>query len=123
MYREAFDLLMQRRYDEAKQAFRLFLAQYPAGRLAANAQYWVGEASYVTRDFTTALAEFSKVVQDYPTSPKVSDALLKMGFIRYEQKEWAQARKTLETVVEQYPTSTASRLARKRLERMRIEGN
>ncbi|HEC16497.1 MAG TPA: tol-pal system protein YbgF [Sedimenticola sp.] len=123
MYKQAFDLLMQRRYDEAKQAFRLFLARYPKGRLAANAQYWVGEASYVTRDFATALADFSKVVQDFPASPKVADALLKMGFIRYEQQEWAQARKTLETVVERYPSSTAARLARKRLERMRIEGN
>ena len=123
MYKQAFDLLMQRRYDEAKQSFRAFLRQYPNGRLAANAQYWVGEASYVTRDFATALDEFSRVVQNYPTSPKVSDSLLKIAFIQYEQKEWAQARKTLETVIQEYASSTAARLARKRLERMRIEGN
>ncbi|MFC1602228.1 tol-pal system protein YbgF [Pseudomonadota bacterium] len=123
MYKQAFDLLMQRRYEEAKQAFRVFLRQYPNGRLAANAQYWVGEASYVTRDFATALDEFTKVVQVYPTSPKVSDSLLKIAFIQYEQKEWAKARETLEMIIKQHATTTAARLARKRLERMRIEGN
>ncbi len=123
LYKQAFDLLMQRRYDEAKQAFRTFLQQYPSGRLAANAQYWVGEASYVTRDFATALGEFTKVVQNYPDSTKVPDSLLKIAFIQYEQKEWAEARKTLERVVEQYGSSTAARLALKRLERLRIEGN
>jgi len=123
MYKQAFDLLMQRRYDEAKQGFRTFLRQYPNGRLAANAQYWVGEASYVTRDFATALDEFTRVVQNYPTSPKVSDSMLKIAFIQYEQKEWLKARETLEAVIKQYATTTAARLARKRLERMRIEGN
>lgn len=123
LYKQAFDLLMQRRYDEAKQAFRAFLRQYPNGSLAANAQYWVGEASYVTRDFATALDEFTKVVQNYPDSTKVPDSLLKIAFIQYEQKAWAEARKTLERVTEQYASSTAARLALKRLERMRIEGN
>ncbi len=123
LYKQAFDLLMQRRYEEAKQAFRAFLRQYPNGSLAANAQYWVGEASYVTRDFATALDEFTKVVQNYPDSTKVPDSLLKIAFIQYEQKAWAEARKTLERVTEQYASSTAARLALKRLERMRIEGN
>ncbi|MCF6354481.1 MAG: tol-pal system protein YbgF [Candidatus Polarisedimenticolaceae bacterium] len=123
LYKQAFDLLMQRRYEEAKEAFRAFLRQYPNGSLAANAQYWVGEASYVTRDFATALDEFTKVVQNYPDSTKVPDSLLKIAFIQYEQKAWAEARKTLERVTEQYASSTAARLALKRLERMRIEGN
>ncbi|VAX08002.1 hypothetical protein MNBD_GAMMA26-1682 [hydrothermal vent metagenome] len=123
MYEQAFDLLMQRRYEEAKQAFRVFLTQYPNSRLAANSQYWVGEASYVTRDFTSAMADFNKVLQIYPASPKIPDTLLKIAFIQYERKDWVTSRKTLEGVVKKYPTSTAARLARKRLERMRIEGN
>jgi tol-pal system protein YbgF len=123
VYQEAFDLLMQRRYDEAKQGFQQFLAQYPNGRLAANAQYWLAEASYVTRDFPTALVEFAKVIEGFPSSAKVSDALLKTGYIHYEQKEWVRARETLQGLVDNYPTSTVARLAQKRLERMRAEGH
>lgn len=122
-YQQAFDLLMQRRYAEAKQGFQQFLAKYPSGRLAANAQYWLAEASYVTRDFPVALAEFGKVISQYPNSAKVSDALLKTGYIQYEQQEWEQARKTLQGVVDSYPALTASRLAKKRLDRMRLEGH
>ena len=123
IYQQAFDLLMQRRYDEAKQEFQQFLAQYPNGRLAANAQYWLAEASYVTRDFPTALVEFSKVIEGFPSSAKVSDALLKTGYIQYEQKEWVRARETLQGLVDNYPASTVARLAQKRLERMRAEGH
>lgn len=123
VYQQAFDLLMQRRYDEAKQGFQQFLVQYPSGRLTANAQYWLAEASYVTRDFPTALVEFAKVIEGFPSSAKVSDALLKTGYIYYEQKEWARARETLQGLVDNYPASTVARLAQKRLERMRAEGH
>jgi len=121
-YQAAFKLLMQRRYDEAKMAFSAFLASYPTGNYADNAQYWLAEASYVTRQFDVALAEFAKVMERYPQSPKVPDALLKTGFIQYELKAWADARATLQALVERYPNTTASRLAQKRLDRMRSEG-
>lgn len=121
-YQAAFKLLMQRRYDEAKVAFSTFLASYPSGSYADNAQYWLAEASYVTRQFDTALQDFSKVIELYPQSPKVPDALLKTGFIQYEQKAWPESRATLEGIVKRYPNSTASRLAKKRLNRMRSEG-
>ena len=122
-YQAAFEMLMQRRYREAQKAFQAFLGQYPTGSYSDNAQYWLAEASYVTRDFQTALVEFDKVVTLYPDSPKVADALLKTGFIQYELKQWPEARASLESVRQRYPNSTASRLALKRLDRMRSEGH
>ena len=101
-YQQAFDILKQRRYNDAKVALQQFLASYPGGRLADNAQYWLAETSYVTRDFDTALDEFNKVLNLYPQSAKVPDALLKAGFIHYEKKNWAEARSHLEKVVKRY---------------------
>ncbi len=103
-YQAAFDLLKSGRYDESAKAFRAFLAEYPRGRWADNAQYWLGETAYVQRDFKTALAEFRKVTEGYPSSPKVPDALLKQGFIDYETQQWADARRMLSQVVQSYPT-------------------
>ena len=120
-YQQAFDILMQRRYGDARVALQQFLASYPAGEYADNAQYWLAEASYVTRDFDTALVEFGKVLSDHPSSTKVPDALLKSGFIQYEQKKWPEARTSLERVVKEYPLSSAARLAQQRLNRMRSE--
>lgn len=121
-YQAAFDLLMQRRYDEARSAFEKFLASYPGGQYADNAQYWLAEASYVTRDFARAETEFSRVVEAYPASAKVPDALLKLGYVQYEQQQWQAARGTLTRLVNDYPISTAARLAEKRLEKMAAEG-
>lgn len=121
-YRAAFEMLMQRRYGDASKAFQDFLAKYQGSAFSDNAQYWLAEASYVTRDFDSALVEFRKVIQDYPQSSKVPDAMLKTSFIQYEKQQWPEARETLETLINNYPNSTASRLASKRLERMRTEG-
>ncbi len=122
-YQEAFNLLMQRRYDEARPAFTAFLAKYPDGELSDNAQYWLAESYYVSRDYDTALPQFNKVVENFPHSSKVPDAMLKIGFIQGEQQEWEAARGTLEQLIQRYPSSTASQLAKKHLDRMRSEGH
>ncbi len=122
-YRTAFNLLKQGRYEDSITAFRAFLEQYPAGNYADNAQYWLGEANYVSRDFDAALAEFDRVITLHPYSPKVPGAMLKTGFIYYEQQKWAQARKRLTDLRRKYPTATESRLAKKRLDQMRAEGH
>jgi tol-pal system protein YbgF len=121
-YEHALDVLKEGRYEEAAKAFRVFLASYPGSRYSANAQYWLGEAFYVVRDFDTAFQEFTRVVEEYPQDSKVSDARLKLGFIQYERQQYADARETLEAVVQGYPGSTAARLAQDRLDRMRQEG-
>ena len=122
-YQEAFNLLMQRRYDEARPAFTAFLAKYPDGELSDNAQYWLAESYYVAHDYDTALPQFNKVVENFPHSSKVPDAMLKIGFIQGEQQEWDAARGTLEQLIQRYPSSTASQLAKKHLDRMRSEGH
>lgn len=121
-YKAAFGLLMQRRYGEARQAFQDFLGRYREGGYADNAQYWLAEASYVTRDFDRALADFEAVISEYPNSSKVPDAMLKSSFIHYEKKQWAESRDLLQRLVTLYPSSTASRLATKRLDRLQAEG-
>lgn len=122
-YREAFNLLKEGRFDDAKGKFAAFLQSYPKSGYADNAQYWLGEANYVTKEYKTAVAEFEKVVNTYPASPKVADAMLKIGFCWYELQDYAQARAMLSKVITSHPKSTAARLAENRLQLMKIEGN
>ncbi|MCP4992769.1 MAG: tol-pal system protein YbgF [Gammaproteobacteria bacterium] len=121
-YQKARDLLMDGRYDAARSALGQFLVSYPQGKYSGNAQYWLAEASYVTRDYDTALQDFDKVIRNYPESAKVPDAMLKSGLAHYSKQQWQEARTMLEALISKYPSSTASRLARQRLERMRTEG-
>ncbi len=121
-YQRAFDDLQAGRYEASVAAFRNFLARYPDGQYSANAQYWLGEAKYVNRQFSDAIAEFNKVLELYPGSGKSADALLKLGFSHYELQDWNKASDALNRVISEHPSSTARQLAENRLHRMRVEG-
>ena len=114
-YQQAFDLLKQARYEQAIQSFRSFLEKYPDGEYSDNAQYWLGEAYYVMRQFDQALEEYKKVVANYPQSQKYTHALLKIGYCYHELGRIDEAKKILQALISQYPGETASRLAEERL--------
>ncbi|CAK0781152.1 Cell division coordinator CpoB [Gammaproteobacteria bacterium] len=118
-YDTAFSLLRSGSYDEAIKSFRGFLSTYSQGQLAANSQYWIGEAYYVTRRFKEAMVEFQRALDGYPSSAKAGDALLKLGYIQYELNQTAEARKSLEEVIARFPQSTAAQLASTRLAKMK----
>ena len=121
-YDRALEQLKEGRYTEASAAFQAFLQEYPSSSYADNAQYWLGEVYYVTREFQPALSEFAKVIESYPDSTKIADAKLKIGYIQYELKQWKKARAILTEVAQTYPGTTTARLAQERLDRMKREG-
>ena len=122
-YQAAFDTLKEGRYKQAKTELKTFLDKYPNSSFSGNAQYWLGEAHYVTRNFDQGVVEFEKVLKTYPTSNKVPDAMLKLGYTFYERKQFDQAKAILQDLNERFPKTTASRLATKRLDRIRKEGH
>jgi tol-pal system protein YbgF len=121
-YQAAFDLLKDGKYQEAISGFSQFLTTFPNSALADNAQYWLGEAHYVTRQFPEALRHFQTVVDKYPDSRKIPDALLKLGYCNYELKNYQAARSALGQVVSRFGDTTAARLAAQRLTKMESEG-
>lgn len=121
-YQKAFDMLKEGRYKMANTSFKTFLGNFPQSSYAGNAQYWLGESNYVTRQFEQAIKEFEAVLSKYPTSNKVPDAMLKLGYTYYELGQFNNARNILEQLQKKAPNSTAARLAGKRLNRMKQEG-
>jgi tol-pal system protein YbgF len=121
-YQQAFDLLRRGDYRASITGFHDFLAAYPNGSYSDNAQYWLGEASYVSRDFDTAMQEFGRVLERYPTSNKVAGAMLKLGFIQHERGQTGKAREIMEQLIQKFPGSTEARLAQQRLELLRRDG-
>jgi tol-pal system protein YbgF len=122
-YQFAFGLLKDSRYDEAIAAFQQFLRNFPDSGLADNAQYWLGEAYYVQRNFTAALVAFQGVVDKYPQSRKLGDALLKIGYCDYELKQYDLAKQVLSDVVAKYADTPAGNLAKQRLDKLAAEGH
>ncbi|HEY9052673.1 MAG TPA: tol-pal system protein YbgF [Gammaproteobacteria bacterium] len=122
-YSKAFNLLKEGRYQQAIIDFRSFISRYPDSKYTANAQYWLAEANYVSRDYPAALTEFQKILKNYPDSNKIQGAELKIGYTFYEMKDWASARTALESVMQRYPNTSVAKKADERLQRMKREGH
>jgi tol-pal system protein YbgF len=120
-YNQAFSLLKAGRYDEAIAAFNGYLVEYPNSEYADNAQYWLGEAYYVTRQFEPAIAEYRKLIQAFPQSTKVAHAQLKIGYAYHELGQIEAAKAQLEQLAAASPGTTTARLAEKRLQDIRLQ--
>lgn len=101
--------------------FRDFLKKYPQSPLAADAQYWLGEMMYSSRNYKGAVNEFVTVLQNYSASPKAPDAAMKLGLSFYEMKNWVYARRTLEDVARNYPKTAAANFAQTHLAKMKAD--
>src|SRR5688572_3043059 len=117
-YDAAFNALKGGDYPRAIAGFRNFVTTYPQSGLAANAQYWLGEAYYVNREYQNAITAFQKVTTDWPESRKAPDAMVKIGFTQSALGRNGDARVTLEEVVRRYPGTEAAQLATERLKRL-----
>lgn len=111
--------LREGRYPEAVAGFQRFLSAYPASDLAGDAQYWLGEAHYLGRNYEAAKEAFIDMGLRYPQSARLPDALLKLGYIYGEQGDRDRAREVLRKLVEVYPNTQAASLAERRLQSLR----
>ncbi len=105
-------------YQGAISAFRSFVQQHPRHALAANAQYWIGDAFYQVRDYRAAIDAQRQLIASHPDSPKVPDALLNIGSAELGLGNAAAARKAWEEVAARYPDSESAEKARQRLARL-----
>ena len=113
-YKRALNHTLAGRANNGMVSFQEFLQEYPQGRYAPNAHYWIGESLYAQGRFSEALAQFQRVATDYPKHHKSADALLKAGMSlsRMGDKQGAAAQYKL--LLERFPQSEAARLARAR---------
>ncbi|MGE0702101.1 MAG: tol-pal system protein YbgF [Hyphomicrobiaceae bacterium] len=79
LYETAYGYLLQQDYGAAEVAFEEFMRRYPQDRLAADAQYWLGETLYVQRRYKPAGQAFLTVIEKHKASAKVPNSLLKLA--------------------------------------------
>ncbi|MBI4246622.1 MAG: tol-pal system protein YbgF [Candidatus Rokubacteria bacterium] len=118
-YNAAVATFQAREHGQAVLEFLDFIARYPKHPLAASAQYWIGEAYYVQRDYRQALVEFRKVLEFGAATSKGADALLKIGLCYSNVREPARAQEAWQRLVREYPGSDAAGRARNLLKARR----
>jgi len=112
IYQEGQTLLKAGKYDQAAGVFSRLLAEYPGGRLAPNARYWLGECYYAQGRFSEAAGEFRRCAEDYPQTDKAADALLKLSFSYDRLGDGPRAMAALDRLLGQYPRSNAAGLVK-----------
>jgi len=122
-YAQAFEALKGGDYVESARRLREFLAAYPAGALAPNALYWLGESYYVTQNYALAADQFRALLGRYPSNDKAPGALLKLGLSQSGLRQAEAAMATLRQVGQRYPGSDAARIAEDRLRSMQVAGS
>ena len=118
-FETALGELREGRYPQAATDLQRFLNAYPNSSLAGDAQYWLGESHYLSRDYDAAKDAFINLGLRYPQSVRLPDALLKLGYIYGEQGDTARARDVLRKLVQVYPDTQAASLAERRLQSLR----
>ena len=113
-YRAAYDLVRLKQFDNAVVAFEGFLAEFPFGRYAPNAHYWMGELYLVITppDPELARQNFKLLLDQYPADAKVPDALYKLGRVQFIKGNRRRSREYLDEVIREYPSHAAAQLAR-----------
>ena len=117
-YQSAYDDLRARRYSKARESFAEFIHQYPGGRYAHIAQYWVAESSYAQQNYEQAIIDYQLLLDVYPFSPKKAEAELKKAYSFYELGNKESARQTLNQLLLNYPDTTEAGQAKRLLKQL-----
>jgi tol-pal system protein YbgF len=111
--------LREGRYPQAIVDLQRFVSAWPNSSLAGDAQYWLGESCYLSRNYDGAKEAFINLGLHYPHSARLPDALLKLGYIYGEQGDATRTREVLHKLIQVYPNSQAAGLAERRLQSLR----
>lgn len=115
LYQQAIISINQKNYPLGVRLLRKFVAENPASDLADKAQFWVGEAFFLQKEFTQAIHEYSLVIENYPDGNYAPDAYLKTAMAFEEMKRPEQAKNTLRELLERFPDSSAAKVAKMKL--------
>ena len=109
-YRSAYALVRTQKFSDATVAFKQFLRDYPAGKYAPNAHYWLGELYLVMQpaDLESSRQAFTLLLSQYPDNSKAPDAMYKLGKVYFMKGNREKAREYLDRVISQYGSTSSA---------------
>jgi tol-pal system protein YbgF len=119
LFDQGYGALNRREYSAAEGYFQQFLEEYPSDPLAGSAQYWLGEAAFVSGEYKTAADRFLKTFTTYPSSERAPEALLKLAISLRRLGNNTDACATFTELTQRYPKAPQSVMQRADSEKKR----
>lgn len=116
LYETSLSTLRRGSLATARAGFQEFLQRFPDHRLAADAQFYIGESHAESGNAEPALDAYARVLELYPDSERVPAALYRAGLIELELGNQEDARALFRQVVSGFPDSDEAILAQERLD-------
>ena len=109
-YRGAYSLVRSQQFEQAVGAFQQFLRNYPDGKYAPNAHYWLGELYLVIdpSDLEASRQAFTLLLNQYPDNPKAPDAMYKLGKVQFLKGNREKSKEYLDRVISKYGNTNSS---------------
>ncbi|MGI8496399.1 MAG: tol-pal system protein YbgF [Gemmatimonadaceae bacterium] len=119
LFQLSLDQLRRGSYATARSGFQELVRLYPTADVAADAQFYIGEAYRAEGNAAAADSAYQLVVSRFPTSPRVPTALYKRAQAFEAKGNLTAARAALNEIIQKFPRSDEAALARERLRTIR----
>jgi TolA-binding protein len=117
-YNSAFQLIRERKFEEALVAMESFTQAYPDSELLLDARFWRGQVFDVLGRDEEAIEVFKSVTLVAPDYRRILQVKVKLGKLLIKNQDVMNGRKILQEVITQSPESVEAGLASRELERI-----
>jgi tol-pal system protein YbgF len=119
LFDQAYGAYSRREYSAAETYFQQFIDQYPKDPMTGTAQYWLGEAAFMSGEYRTAADRFLKTFTNFPNNERAPEALLKLAISLRRLGENAAACDSFAELQRRYPQGPKAVLQRADVEKKR----
>lgn len=110
-------------YDLALEGFQNYLRFFGTTDSAPNAQFYIGEISFLRKQYDEALQAFDAVLERYPDNNKTLDALYMKGRTLVLMGQKTAGADEFQEVVQRAPRSALAQKAREELKKLGLSAN
>jgi len=118
-YEDALAIFRKGEFGAASTAFNDFIKRNPKSGYALPSLFWLGNAQYANRNYTSAIGNFNALISKAPSHMRAADSMLSVGNCQLELKDIKAARKTFNDLVKAYPHTEAATAASERLAKLK----
>ena len=117
-YNAAFEMIRERKFDEALMALDSFVQAYPDSKLVLDARFWRGQVFDVLGRDQEAIETFKALTLAAPDYRRILQVKVKLGKLLIKNQDVLNGRKILQEVITESPESVEAGLASRELEKI-----